>query len=269
MKYVVNDRMIEYHSEGTFARGRDVVLLKNAVDLTADTGWHDHGFTTAGLLKSREFREFNDLLSSLIRNCWRRASLEFPTNLPLDQYHTVANDPTLHQAAIQQTKLLPSSVFPFGITWLEERVSEICKHRLVAKNPFDDQSIFHFRVIRPSQNDYNPLHRDVWLEDYDDCINLYIPICGSDENSSLILIPGSHLWPESRIKKTTDGAVINGVKFNVPAITQIFGEYYVTRPNPRLNEVLIFSPYLIHGGAVNLNADKTRISIELRLWKKS
>jgi len=35
-----------------------------------------------------------------------------------------------------------------------------------------------------------------------------------------------------------------------------------------VNQVLVFSPYLIHGGAVNLNSNETRISIEIRLWKK-
>lgn len=269
MKYFVNGRAIEYHSEGKVVRESDVVLLNDAVDLTSGTSWHDRGLTIEPLMDSLEFPQFMDQLSSLLRDRWRRASLDFPSDLPLDQYHTIATDPKLHHAAIGQTKLLATGDFPFGITWLERRIGEICKHQLVAKNPFDNQSIFHFRVIRPEQNDNNPLHRDVWLDDFDDCINLYIPICGSDKNSSLILVPGSHLWPESRIEKTVEGAVINGLKFNVPAVTHIHGAFEAVRPNPGLNEVLVFSPYLIHGGAINLNPDTTRISIELRLWKKS
>jgi ectoine hydroxylase-related dioxygenase (phytanoyl-CoA dioxygenase family) len=106
------------------------------------------------------------------------------------------------------------------------------------------------------------------LQDYSNCINLYIPVCGSNENSSLIIIPGSHLWSESRVERTVSGALINGVKFNVPAVTNIEGSFEVIRPSPESNEVLVFSPYLIHGGAVNLNKDTTRISIELRLWKR-
>ena len=35
------------------------------------------------------------------------------------------------------------------------------------------------------------------------------------------------------------------------------------RPNPKLGEALIFTPFLIHGAAVN-NSDLTRISLELR-----
>ena len=69
------------------------------------------------------------------------------------------------------------------------------------------------------------------------------------------------------MERTLAGSNINGQKFNVPAVTAVRGEYTVARPDPGPNEVLIFSPYLIHGGAVNLNTNITRISIEMRLWK--
>jgi ectoine hydroxylase-related dioxygenase (phytanoyl-CoA dioxygenase family) len=91
---------------------------------------------------------------------------------------------------------------------------------------------------------------------------------GSNENSSLVVIPGSHYWPESKVERTISGATINTIKYNVPAVTKIEGEPEYLRPDPQENEVLIFSPYLIHGGAANLNEDSTRISIEVRLWKK-
>jgi ectoine hydroxylase-related dioxygenase (phytanoyl-CoA dioxygenase family) len=39
------------------------------------------------------------------------------------------------------------------------------------------------------------------------------------------------------------------------------------RPNPSENEVLVFSPYLVHGGGYNTNIDITRISLEMRFWK--
>ena len=39
------------------------------------------------------------------------------------------------------------------------------------------------------------------------------------------------------------------------------------RPNPGLNEVLVFSPYLIHGGAFNQQTDATRVSLEMRFWR--
>ena len=66
--------------------------------------------------------------------------------------------------------------------------------------------------------------------------------------------------------RTADGAIIDGVRFNVPAVTSIDGDYKAIRPDPGRNEFLLFSPYLIHGGATNFNQHQTRISIELRLW---
>jgi hypothetical protein len=199
--------------------------------------------------------------------CWKKAGLEVDDPFRLEAYHEVTKNQDVHLRCVEETKLLSVDQFPLGIEFLERRVSSLIGEHLRAHNPFDDQRIFHFRVIRPKSGDNNPLHRDVWLEDYKDCINLYIPVAGSDEHSSLILASGSHLWPESRIEKTKHGAIINKQKFNVPAVTNISGPFKMIRPNPKPGEVLIFSPYLIHGGAVNLNNNTTRISIEVRLWR--
>jgi hypothetical protein len=47
-----------------------------------------------------------------------------------------------------------------------------------------------------------------------------------------MIIPGSHLWPESKIERTAGGALINGIKFNVPAVTAIKEDlqWYVLHP---------------------------------------
>lgn len=268
MEYRVNDTTITYDARGEKQWGEESVLLNDAIDLSAHTPWHETGFTIEELFVPSAYTVFSDNTRSLLQRLWTEAGLSIAENFPLDQYHTRTNDFSAHLAAVEKTKLLPVSDFPIPIETLEQRISGICKIPLHVKNPFDGQSVFHFRVIRPNSRDNNPLHRDVWLEDYDDCINLYIPIAGSNERSSLILLPGSHRWPESRIERTASGAEINGVRFNVPAVTAIKGTYEVARPNPALNEVLVFSPYLIHGGAVNLNDRLTRISLEIRLWKR-
>jgi len=268
MKYTVNEQDLSYEAGGERTLGDRIVLLERDVDLTAGTSWATNGFTIEQLFTSDVYRVFSDNAYTLITNCWRKAGLDIPARFSLDQYHVPAIDHQKHLAAIEQTKLLPSSLFPIDITILEERISAICRQELRVHNPFDGQSIFHFRVIRPGKHDHNPLHRDVWLDDYKDCINLYIPIAGSNENSSLVIIPGSHRWPESAVERTTSGAVVNGVKFNVPAVTNIEHDVTYVRPNPGSNEVLVFSPYLLHGGSTNLNPSATRISIEIRLWKK-
>lgn len=268
MEYMVNGMRLSYDTQSEKSWGDETVLLDEAVDLSALTNWHSRGFSIEPFLDEQGFDLFSRQTYALLISCWKKAGLDPGTGFRLDQYHTLVKDFNQHLSAIDQTKLIPVEDFPIPLGLLEDRISAICGVPLEVRNPYDGQKIFHFRVIRPQQWDNNPLHRDIWLPDYKDCINLYIPIAGSNDRSSLIIVPGSHLWAESRIERTDSGAVINGVKYNVPAVTSIKGNYSIERPNPGVNEVLVFSPYLIHGGAVNLNQNETRISIEIRLWKK-
>jgi hypothetical protein len=268
MDYKVNKASFHYDVVGSRQYGKDIVLLNQAIDLTAKTSWSKSGYSIEKLFDDSLYNIFQQATYHLLLSLWRKGSLPISDQFQLDQYHKLANTKEKHLVAVDQTKLIDVKYFPIDINLLEDRISTICNEKLTAKNPYDGLTAFHFRVIRPQLHDNNPLHRDVWLEDYKDCINLYIPVTGSNKNSSLVIIPGSHHWPESRVERTTAGALINGVKYNVPAVTKIEGEPEYVRPDPKNNEVLIFSPYLIHGGAVNLNSDSTRISIEIRLWKK-
>jgi hypothetical protein len=268
MEYSVNDRTLQYEAKGERHRGENIVLLNHALDLTKGTHWSKTGLIIEKLFDDSLFATFQRNTYRLLTSLWQKALLETPDNFQLHQYHLIAKTTEAHLAAVDMTKLIDVGLFPVPIQELEDRISEICRKKLIAKNPFDGQTVFHFRVIRPQQRDNNPLHRDVWLEDYSNCINLYIPVAGSNEKSSLVIVRGSHHWPESDIERTQSGAEINGVKFNVPAVTAISRNPQFIRPNPKDNEVLVFSPYLIHGGALNLNEDATRISIEVRLWKK-
>jgi hypothetical protein len=269
MQYKVNDRLLSYSVQGEKSFGNNDVLLQPVDDLTQNTVWKNRGYTIEKLFSDADYILFKEATRELLFSLWQAAGLSIPENFLLENYHKLVHNQEHHLQAVDQTKLIHISKFPGGISKIEQRISAICQQQLQAYNPFDGQSIFHFRVIRPGQNDNNPLHKDVWLEDYSGCINLYIPIAGSNELSSLILIPESHRWPESKVERTKAGSMVNNIKFNVPAVTQIEGNYTVDRPSPGKNEVLIFSPYLIHGGAINLNEDITRISIELRLWKKT
>ncbi|HCW06061.1 MAG TPA: hypothetical protein DGG95_01705 [Cytophagales bacterium] len=269
MKYDLNKSEINYTAEGEKTLGNEVVLLHQATDLTAGRPWEKIGYVIDRLFTDEFYSTFNSTTKELLLQLWRSAGLTLPNTFELDQYHLLASSQQLHLSCVEGTKLISIDSFPVPIQKIEQRISEICNTELIAKNPFDNQSVFHFRVIRPLSNDNNPLHRDVWLEDYANCINLYIPVAGSNSNSSLSIVPSSHHWPENKVERTKSGAVINGVRFNVPAVTSIKADYEIVRPDPKENEVLVFSPYLIHGGAVNLNENQSRISIELRLWKKS
>ena len=114
--------------------------------------------------------------------------------------------------------------------------------------------------------DNNPPHRDIYISRLRDALNLYFPVCGSTKKSSLGIIPQSHRWMESDISKI-NSPIINGYKYNVDFIAN--KEKIIRHMSNNDDEFLLFSPYIIHGGAPNFN-DKshTRISLEIRFWRK-
>jgi ectoine hydroxylase-related dioxygenase (phytanoyl-CoA dioxygenase family) len=42
----------------------------------------------------------------------------------------------------------------------------------------------------------------------------------------------------------------------------------LVRPAVGPNEVMVFTPYAIHGGGTNGSADTTRVSLEVRFWRR-
>ena len=76
------------------------------------------------------------------------------------------------------------------------------------------------------------------------------------------------MFNENELFRTKNGAIVNNVKFRVPCIISCKHGLNLVRPNPTKNQILVFSPYLIHGGGSNDNKDKTRVSLELRFSKK-
>lgn len=147
---------------------------------------------------------------------------------------------------------------------MESRVSEIVGQKVKIFN--DDIWV---RICRPtcvSASDYNPCHRDVYLDFYRNIVNIYMPIVGSNELSSLTMESGSHLWSESDTMVTRGGAVFksSGKKYSVDAIVQSRRRLHMVCPNPSVKEFTLFSPYLIHGCSSNNNENMTRMSVEMR-----
>jgi len=102
------------------------------------------------------------------------------------------------------------------------------------------------------------------LDFYRNTVNIYLPIVGSNEKSSLKIHPGSHKWRESNTIVTNGGAVIKGKKYSVDTIVASKIPLNMIRPNPTQNQLLLFSPYLIHGCSDNGNENMTRMSLEIR-----
>lgn len=267
MKAFINQHEITYQIEGPTGQPEERVLLASATDLSANTQWGAAGFVVAPFLPAEQQIQLCSGLEERVRQALRQTGLTVDPAAAMSRYHHyIADDQARHLAVVRQTKELPQVSLPVPPAWLEARVSALCGRPVQALNPFDNQRVFHLRIVRPHRTDNNPLHRDVWLPDYADCINIYVPVTGSTAQSSLCLVPGSHWWPENRTERTEKGAVYNGVQYTVPAVTGATQALELLRPNPSALEALIFSPYLLHGGAVNLNEDATRISLEMRFW---
>ena len=268
MQVNINQQAFTYDVQGEAGLTDDRVLLASDDDLTATTTWAADGYTVADFLPAAEQAALREGLAQLVRQALGAAGRPVPTNFDVAHYHrVVGDDRALHLAVVNRTKEYQQADFlPLPAVLLEARVGELCGRPVRALNPWDNERFFHLRLVRPGRADNNPLHRDVWLPDYHNCLNIYVPVAGSTAQSSLTLVPGSHHWPENRTLRTAGGAVSNGVRFTVPGVLGSAEPLDIIRPNPAPGEVLLFSPYLLHGGAVNLNEDETRISLEMRFW---
>jgi len=147
---------------------------------------------------------------------------------------------------------------------LERTVSAIVKKPVRVFN-----NDIWIRICRPthiSDSDYNPCHKDIYLDFYRNTANIYLPVAGSNNKSSLMIEPGSHKWNENETIVTTGGAYLKkkGKKYSVDAIIASKRPLNMVRPNPSIDEMILFSPYMIHGCSLNNNKDTTRISLEIR-----
>lgn len=267
MKARLNQQDVEYRVEGPARAGGEEVLLAADTDLTAGRAWASEGYTVAPWLTPAENTALRNALAELVRAAVRQAGHAVPADWPVTAYHRLVGDDTaLHLAVVQQTTSYPLDALPLPAARLEARVSALCGRAVHAHNPAIGKAQFHLRLVRPHRTDNNPLHRDVWLDHLRNGVNIYVPVAGSTADSSLALVPGSHWWPESQTTRTQAGAMYNGVQYHVPGLVDAAAPLHLLRPNPGPDEVLLFSPYLLHGGAVNMNVDETRISLEMRFW---
>ncbi len=98
-------------------------------------------------------------------------------------------------------------------------------------------------------------------------MNLWIPIAGVTENTSLGMVPGSHKLSDVEIVRTYDGGVVEGNTYRVRMIKEWAGSHALKRADVKDDEVLLFSSHLIHGMAINAEEDLTRVALEFRLFK--
>ena len=269
INYIINDKLFTFNFEGKFEKGSNNVLLDEDTNLLESTNFNDTGYSIQPFLTQTQNKELKSVVDKIIKELIQKNGGHIDNNFKLETYHKYVSDELQLKIAKNIKDGWKLEEFPFDLNLINNRISEILGRKVSTKAKDPNINDFYLRIVRPNcLQDNNPPHRDVWLDRLRNAVNIYHPICGSTENSALPLLPGSHKLKESSLIRTSKGAILNNTEYTVPCVVAINDETIkMIRPNPTENEVLVFSPYLVHGGGYNMNEDMTRISLEMRFWK--
>jgi len=266
----IDNEPFDFKVEGDFFWGNSELLYPLKDNVLSKMNWEKQGFKVVKAFEEHEFLKLKGSIKSIIESALIANNIAVETStFKLKEYHKYVTDKELHNKIINITRNLEVSDFDFDIELLAKRFGSILGYELTSWVEELQKSHIQIRISRPNSLDINPPHRDGYLSFWEDIINVWLPIEGCNEKSSLPVMEGSHLLPEDEILRTeSKGAKINGNVYNVPCILETkAGSIKMIRPNPNEGEALIFTPFLIHGAAVNQNEDITRISLELRFPK--
>jgi len=266
-----------FNVEGTNVWGEDKLEIDNDDDLSKNTMFEDTGYTLSELLTKKECEDLRLSLQNIILNEIKKISGITLKRNELVDYHKffTAEEHLNFIKTVYKNNSEHGTGFNFSMLdefgdKIKNRITELCGIKVTPRIPGGKYERFFIRIARPQKLnsffDNNPPHKDIYLDRLRNAINTYFPVSGSNKKSSLGIIPYSHRWNEKDIKRINN-AKIKGVSYTVPCITDTrHGGLNIIRPQPKKNEVLLFSPYCIHGGAPNFSK-QTRISMEARFWR--
>lgn len=267
---LIDEKFFSFDVEGEFSWGEDKFLFDINNNMISNTKWVEDGFTIINLFEDQDFKKLKENIANTIYEIGIKSGINFPKKFNIQKYHEYIKNDDDHLKIINKTRELRDHDFNFDLSRIAKVVSNSIGVNLTSYNSLLKRTHVQMRINRPFSTDYNPPHKDAYLPYYEDVINIWIPICGCDQNSSLPLMPKSHLMNESSLYKSDcRSAKINNITYNVPCILKVKGEFKLIRPNPVEKKAIIFSPYLIHGAASNNNTHTTRIALELRLSRKN
>jgi len=262
----IDKQPFQFEVEGEFSWGAPEMLFEKENNIISKTPWKDEGY---GVVHAFSKAEFEVLKFSVTQNILKAIKANDiavdEVTFKLEDYHKVVMTDKGHLGVIDITRNLTNEDLDFNIELLLERFGNELGYKLTSWVEELQKTHIQIRINRPSSLDINPPHKDGYLSYWKDIVNVWIPVAGCNEQTSLPVAPGSHLLSEDEIYRTeSKGAKINGNTYYVPCILKTkLGNLNMIRPNPAQGEALLFSPFLIHGAAVNLG-DSTRVSIELR-----
>ncbi|SDH77995.1 phytanoyl-CoA dioxygenase family protein [Winogradskyella thalassocola] len=270
-KIFIDNKPFEFKVEGEFFWGKPELLYPQKDNVLSKMSWENEGFNIVEAFEELDFLKLQASVKNIIIDALKTNNVAVDNEtFDLKDYHKFVTTDALHNQVIAITRNLETSDFDFDIDLLAKRFGDILGYQLTSYVEELKKSHIQIRISRPQSLDINPPHRDGYLSYWEDIINVWLPIAGCNEKSSLPVVAKSHLIPENEILRTeSKGAKINGNIYYVPCILETkSGVIKMTRPNPMESEALLFSPFLIHGAAVNENEDITRVSLELRFPKQ-
>lgn len=259
-----------FEVNGDFFWGADEVLFEEKNNVISKVDWKEKGYSVVSVFSNEEFESLKNSIKNNLLRAFKDNGVEVDEDVfELEKYHKFVTSNELHNKIISITRNLEVSDFDLDLDKIAQRFGDILGYKLSTFVPELGKSHVQIRISRPNSLDINPPHKDGYLSYWKDILNVWIPIVGCNEKSSLPVFPESHLINEKDVLRTeSKGAEINGNTYYVPCILEVRDkEMKMVRPNPKPGEALIFSPFLIHGAAINGNKDLTRISLELRFPK--
>lgn len=265
----IDNKPFNFQIEGDFFWGNDQVLYYDNDNVISHTEWKEEGFKVLPVLTPEEHAQLVGSMRHIMGQIFEELDIHYnKETFSLEDYHKYV-DTSLHQKVISKTRFLTYENLSLDIGIIAKRISNIIGCEVSSKNPRLDKEIVILRISRPDSLDINPPHRDGYLDIWKDTLNLWLPIVGCNKNSSLPVVPKSHKWNEQNVLRTNNkGASIGSLSYHVPGIVKTRFGLDMIRPDPQIGEALVFTPFLIHGCAVNWNKDITRFSLELRLFNK-
>jgi hypothetical protein len=276
--YKINDQEKEFSivNSPLFQFGNDEILSNQYTDVSFGEPWHENGYSVFNFSNNDEFISLKNGLTNCVKDIIRKLMPTVDlTSFCLENYHKFVKTNEDHLKVVAKTRDLFSSDFDFDIENYLPKLEKFLNFKLTDIDPFNGSRVhIIIRINRPNSKDYNPPHKDIY-EGFDNdnyipqFINFWIPIAGVTEKSSLPIVPNSHKINEKNICRTLEGGLIEGQKYRVRMIRTWGGENNLLRSEVGYGQVLVFSSHLIHGLAINEEADITRTALEFRLFKKN
>lgn len=267
----IDDKPYSFEVQGDFDWGDPINTFIIENNIISRTNWIDEGYKLVNNFfeSKNEFLLLKEEVNKNIINAMNINDIAFDIkNFKLENYHKIIKEDNQHQKIVKIIRNLTEKDFELNINKLLSRAEDILKYKLTTYVKELKKVHIQIRISRPNSFDINPPHKDGYLNYWKNIINIWIPIAGCNQESSLPILPNSHLWPENEIYRTKNkGAKINGLPYNVPCILKTSnGKMKMIRPNPEVGDAIFFTPFLIHGAGFN-NSSNTRIGMELRFPK--